>query len=150
MARVLTQGPPKQLHSDQGKQVELKLLLEVCKLLGIAISRTTPYRPQRFNHTLLATAAKDYPFDWQSHCAWPTTLVFNPLQNTPHSFLCSGGNHKCQLTLPMGHLPYQLFFSLSVCEPTEDSVSTGQPSCPDDYGSQIGLAKTAIRSESTW
>ena len=68
--------PPNQLHSKQGRQFESELLAEVCKLLGIAKSRTTPYHPQsdgliqQFNCTLLnmlATAATNYPFEWQNH-----------------------------------------------------------------------------------
>ena len=48
VARVLTNevffrfSPPEQLHSDQGKQFESELLAEVCKLLGIAKTRTIP------------------------------------------------------------------------------------------------------------
>ena len=69
-------SPPEQLHSDQGRQFESAVIAEVCKLLGIAKTRTTPCHPQsdglveRFNHTLLtmlATAAKDRPFQWQDH-----------------------------------------------------------------------------------
>ena len=37
---------PKQLHSDQGPQFESQLMSEVCKLLGIQKSRTTPYHSQ--------------------------------------------------------------------------------------------------------
>ena len=101
VAKVLTQevffrfSPPEQLHSDQGKQFESQLLLEVCKLLGIAKSRTTPYHPQsdgvveRFNRTLLsmlATAAKDYPFDWQSHLR-PLCMAYNTKCSTHYRFL---------------------------------------------------------------
>jgi transposase InsO family protein len=69
-------SPPEQLHSDQGRQFESVLIAEMCKILGIVKSRTPPYHPQsdglveRFNRTLLdmlATAATDYPFDWQQH-----------------------------------------------------------------------------------
>ena len=65
---------PEQLHSDQGRQFESELLKEVCKLLNIHKTRTTPYHPQsdglveRFNRTLLhmlATSVKDHPFDWE-------------------------------------------------------------------------------------
>ena len=64
---------PGQLHSDQGRQFEAQLIIEICKLLHIHKTRTTPYHPQcdglieRCNRTLLnmlAICAKDHPFDW--------------------------------------------------------------------------------------
>ena len=67
---------PEQLHSDQGPQFESQLVKEVCKLLHIKKTRTTPYHPQcdgmveRFNRTLLnmlATHCKDHPWDWEQH-----------------------------------------------------------------------------------
>ena len=67
-------SPPDQLHSDQGRQFESKLLQEVCKIFHIKKTRTTPYHPQcdgqveRFNRTLLhmlSTTLKDYPVDWE-------------------------------------------------------------------------------------
>ena len=65
-------SPLEQLHSDFKSAV----IAEVCKLLGIEKSRTTPYYPQsdglikRFNRTLLdmlATAVTDHPFEWEYH-----------------------------------------------------------------------------------
>ena len=50
---------PEQLHTDQGRQFESQLMTEVCKLLCIRKTKTTPYHPQcdglveRFNHTTL-------------------------------------------------------------------------------------------------
>ena len=67
-------GMPEQLHSDQGKQFESKLLNEVCTILRIDKTRTTPYHPQsdglieRFNRTLLSmlfTSVDDNPFQWE-------------------------------------------------------------------------------------
>ena len=62
---------PEQLHSDQGKQFESKLISTIChQLLQVKKSRTTPYHPQsdslveRFNGTLmnmLASTAKEIP-----------------------------------------------------------------------------------------
>ena len=69
-------SPPSQLHSDQGPQFESSLMAEVCKLLGIVKTRTTPYHPQgdglveRFNRTLLgmlATCAQQHPTSWELH-----------------------------------------------------------------------------------
>ena len=45
--------PPEQLHSDQGRQFELHLLAEVCKLLHIHKSRTTAYQPIRWSSRTL-------------------------------------------------------------------------------------------------
>ena len=67
-------SPPEQLHSDQGRQFESELVHEICRVLGISKSRTTPYHPQsdglveRFNKTLqhmLATTVRVHPFDWE-------------------------------------------------------------------------------------
>ena len=52
-------GAPDFLHTDQGKNFESTLKSDLCKLLGIVKTRTTPYHPQsdrmieRFNRTLL-------------------------------------------------------------------------------------------------
>ena len=37
---------PEQLHSDQSHQFKSELLMEICKLLNIRKTRTTPYHPQ--------------------------------------------------------------------------------------------------------
>ena len=74
MARKLTDefffrySIPEQLHSDQGRNFESQVIGEVCNLLGVDKTRTTPYHPQsdglveRFNRTLLdmlATASQE-------------------------------------------------------------------------------------------
>ena len=69
-------SPPEQLHSDQGRQFESELVKEVCKLLEIRKTHTTPYHPQcngiveRFNRTLLgmlATTVDSYPSSWEQN-----------------------------------------------------------------------------------
>ena len=68
-------SPPEQIHADQGRQFESEVVAEICKILNIRKTRTTPYHPQsdglveRFNRTLismLASAAGEHPFDWES------------------------------------------------------------------------------------
>ena len=50
-------GVPDVLHTNQGRDFESALLKEVCQLLGVVKTRTTPYHPQsdgfveRFNRT---------------------------------------------------------------------------------------------------
>ncbi|CAG2215708.1 unnamed protein product [Mytilus edulis] len=55
-------GVPTLIHSDQGRQFESELFSEMCNLLQISKTRTTPYHPQsdgmveRFNSTLVKNA----------------------------------------------------------------------------------------------
>lgn len=52
-------GPPLQLHTDQGKNVDGNLVQAFCDLLEISKTRTTPYRPnsngqvERYNRVVL-------------------------------------------------------------------------------------------------
>ena len=52
-------GVPKYLHTDQGRNFEAGLIKEICSLLDIKKTRTSPYHPQsdgmigRFNRILL-------------------------------------------------------------------------------------------------
>ena len=52
-------GVPREMHSDQGSNCESKVMTEVCKLLDIEKTRTTPLHPQsdgqveRYNRTLI-------------------------------------------------------------------------------------------------
>ena len=78
-------SPPEQLHSDQGRQFESDLIKEICCILQIKKSRTTPYHPQcdglveRFNRTLLsmlATWTTNSPFDWEDQLR-PVCMAYN-------------------------------------------------------------------------
>ena len=75
-------GVPEQLHTDQGRNFESALLKEICKLLGITKTRTTPYHPQsngmieRFNGTILnmlSMVVLDDEHNWDLHL--PTLMM---------------------------------------------------------------------------
>ena len=91
VARILTNelfyrfSLPEQLHTDQGRQFESELISEICRLLKIRKTRTTPYHPQcdglveRFNRTLLnmlATCLKDHHFLWEDYIR-PVCMAYN-------------------------------------------------------------------------
>ena len=69
-------GLPKQIHTDQGPNFESHLFAQMCEILGIEKTRTTPYRPQsdgqveRYNRTLqqmLKAYVNDNRDDWDDH-----------------------------------------------------------------------------------
>lgn len=88
VARVLVQelvcrfGVPLRLHSDQGRNFEAEVFSEMCNLLGIKKTRTTPLHPQsdgmveRYNRTLktqLTLFVDDHQRDWD--CYVPLLLM---------------------------------------------------------------------------
>ena len=69
-------GTPHRLHSDQGGEFESSLWTEVCDLLDVEKTRTTPYRPQsdglveRLNRTIkkmLKVFVNENRNDWDDH-----------------------------------------------------------------------------------
>ena len=98
---IVHYGVPAKIHSDQGAQFESNIIQELCKILNIQKSRTTPYHPmgnglcERFNRQLLqmlGTLNNYQKHDWKSHIA--------PLVHAYNSF-------KQETT---GHSPFYLMF----------------------------------------
>ena len=73
---IVHYGFPARIHSDQGQTFESNLIQELCKIAGVAKSRTTPYHAmgngqvERFNQTLLqmlGTLEEYQKSDWKAH-----------------------------------------------------------------------------------
>jgi transposase InsO family protein len=82
---VVNYGIPKRIHSDQGGCFEGKIIQNMCQMLGMEKSRTTPYHPQgdgiteRFNRTLISmlkTLQPSQKCDWKAHVA-PLVHAYN-------------------------------------------------------------------------
>ena len=105
---------PDQLHSDQGRNFESAVISEICKLLGIQKSRTTPYHPQsdglveRFNRTLLdmlTTATAHRTFEWEQHLprlchAYNTSL--HPTTGSSPFYLMFGRQARMSVDIMLG------------------------------------------------
>ena len=88
-AWIKRHGVPTELHSDQGRQYESVLFQEMCKLLDIRKTRTTPLHPrsdgmiERMNRTvndMLSKYVKSHQKDWDEHLDY-LVMAYN---STPH------------------------------------------------------------------
>ena len=115
-------GMPECLHSDQGKQFESSLFQELCRLLGIHKTRTTPYHPQsdgsveRANRTVQnvqAAYVSDHQRDWDCYLA-QTQLAYNTSQHSS-----------------TGYAPYFLLFGREARLPLSILVDPPAPHAPE-------------------
>ena len=93
-------GIPQQIHSDQGREFEAVLFQEMCKLLQIDKTRTTPWRPcsnglvENFNRTLgalLRQMTSKHQRDWDEHIGLATmayrSMVHESTGQTPNRMM---------------------------------------------------------------
>lgn len=98
---IVYYGVPSRLHADQGRNFESTVIKELCQILGIQKSRTTPYHAmgngcaEVMNKTLLSrigTLPQEKKSAWKDHLS---TLV--------HAYNCTPHDST-------GYAPYELIF----------------------------------------
>ena len=144
---------PEQLHSDQGRQFESGVLQEVCRLLKIYKSRTTPYHPQsdglveRFNRTLismLATTVHDNPTDWESHlkkvCMAYNTSVHSSTGFSPF-YLMFGRQAKLPLDIVYGSAPTKAELHHQYARKLKQTLERAYSTAREHVGTAVERAK---------
>ena len=144
---------PEQLHSDQGRQFESNLMQEICKLLNIYKSRTTPYHPQsdglveRLNRTLismLATSVHEHSGDWDRYlrqlCMAYNTSVQSSTGFTPF-FLMFGRQAKLPMDVVYGSTPTEAQPCTEYAQNLKDRLGEAYTMVREHMGSATGRQK---------
>ena len=100
---------PSKINSVQGREFESKSIAELCKLLRIKKTTTTPYNPkcdglvERFNPTvkqILTTLVADTKSDWDNHLSYVMMAYRSTMQQstkcTPNLVILN-----CEVTIPL-------------------------------------------------
>ena len=110
-------GAPHQLHTDQGRAFDGTLMRELCKLLNVEKTRTTPYHPagdgqvERYNQTLmhaLHAQARNDPDNWDKYID-DAVIAYNSTKHSVTGFepnrLMVGRNISLPEDLQVPHDP---------------------------------------------
>lgn len=113
---IVHYGIPDRIHSDQGRCFEAAIIKELCALLKVEKTRTTPYHPQgngmteRFNSTLmnmLGTLEPSQKTNWKDYVE-TMTFAYNTTKHTSTgyspSFLMFGREPRIPLDLVAGDI----------------------------------------------
>jgi transposase InsO family protein/predicted aspartyl protease len=110
-------GTPLELHTDQGRNFESALFKEVCSLLGVTKTRTSPLRPQsdglveRLNRTLenmLSAFVSTHQRDWDRYLPYVMMAYRSTPQastNTTPNMLMLGREVRLPIDLTVGRPP---------------------------------------------
>lgn len=109
-------GAPRTIHTDQGRNFESNLFKEVCRLLNIHKTRTTPYHPEsdgqieRFNRTLLSMLSL---FVDENQTNWDLLL--------PYVMMA----YRSSVHASTGFTPYKVVFGQEIVLPVDVMLNLG-------------------------
>jgi len=107
-------GTPLSILSDQGKEVDGRIMNEICSLFGVTKLHTTQYKPstnqvERFHRTMnsiLAKTVSDHHRDWDTHLSFALAAFratrHDSMGYTPN-FLVLGREVRTPPDLVFGH-----------------------------------------------
>ena len=133
-------GTPKEIHTDQGRQFESKIFTQVCKLLGIKKTRTTPFNPksdgmvERFNRTLLGLLVTllepdKHQRDWDRQIPYATAAYRSSVHETTNE------------------TPNMMMFGREVTQPSDLLLDSSDPSEETDYVEDLRSKMDTIYSK---
>jgi len=129
-------GLPQRLHSDQGASFESKVIKELCRLLNIHHSRTTPYHPsgngmcERMNRSLLSllgTLPAEKKSRWKDHVL---AMV--------HAYNCTKHDST-------GFAPYELMFGRKPRLPIDLVLGVSGPSEKLNYSEYVKQLRSRLK-----
>lgn len=131
-------GVPRSIHSDQCRNFESTLFRELCRLLHIHKSRTSPYHPQsdglieHFNHTLLSMLSL---FIDDNQLNWDNLL--------PYVMLA----YRSSVHASMAFTPYKVLFGREIVLPVDIMLNLDTQehfSSVNDYVSRLGETLSTV------
>ncbi|XP_048240817.1 uncharacterized protein LOC124120015 [Haliotis rufescens] len=145
---ILHYGIPKRIHSDQGANFTGNLMRELCQLLKINKSRTTPYHPmgngmcERFNKTLcnmLGTLDPDSKKKWKAFVG-PLVHAYNSTRHESTGFapfFLMYGRHP--------RLPVDIAFGLDMDSAKSTSMTCYIKDLKDRLSQAYDIASSAAK-----